>query len=151
MSTRLGLFQFQWFYSPLLSPSLFFSFVIFFTQTVGLLGRVISPSRGRYLHTGQHNHRINAYIDIHALGGFQTHDPSVRASEDSSCLRPSGHCDRRPVPIDIRYTYNIYNGGSLHNNISPPPKKQSRYYCISIFCLSVWGGPESLGIFVSSP
>jgi hypothetical protein len=32
-----------------------------FSQTAGLLGRVISPSRGRYLNTGQHKHRINAY------------------------------------------------------------------------------------------
>jgi hypothetical protein len=32
-----------------------------FSQTVGLLGRVISPSQGRYLNTGQHKHRINAY------------------------------------------------------------------------------------------
>jgi hypothetical protein len=47
----------QWFYSPLLGPGLLFSFVFFFTQTVGLLGRVISPSQGRYLHTGQHKHR----------------------------------------------------------------------------------------------
>jgi hypothetical protein len=44
----------QWLYSPLLGPGLFFSFVIIFTQTLGLLGRVISQSRGRYLHTGQH-------------------------------------------------------------------------------------------------
>jgi hypothetical protein len=42
-------------YSPLLGPGLFFSFVIFFTQTVGLLGWVISPSQGHYLHTGQRN------------------------------------------------------------------------------------------------
>jgi hypothetical protein len=28
---------------------------------------------------------------IHALIGIRTHDPSVRASEDSSCLRPRGH------------------------------------------------------------
>jgi hypothetical protein len=55
----------QWLYSPLLGPGLF-SFVIFFTQTVGLLGRVISPSQGRYLHTGQHKHRVNAHTDIHA-------------------------------------------------------------------------------------
>jgi hypothetical protein len=27
-----------------------------FSQTVGLLGRVISPTQGRYLHTGQHKH-----------------------------------------------------------------------------------------------
>jgi hypothetical protein len=32
-----------------------------FSQTVGLLGRVISPSQGRYLNTGQHKHRINTY------------------------------------------------------------------------------------------
>jgi hypothetical protein len=41
----------------LLGPDLFFSFVIFFTQTVGLLKRGISTSPGCYLHTGQHKHR----------------------------------------------------------------------------------------------
>jgi hypothetical protein len=51
----------QWFYSHLLGPGLFFSFVIFFTQTIGLLGRVISPSLGLYLHTEQHKHRIKAH------------------------------------------------------------------------------------------
>jgi hypothetical protein len=39
-----------------------------------------------------HKHRINA--DIHALIVDRTRYPSVRASEDSSCLRPRGHCDR---------------------------------------------------------
>jgi hypothetical protein len=84
---------------PSLGPGLFFSFVIMFTQSVGLLGRVIIPSQGRYLHTGQHKHRINAHIYIHALSRIQTQDPSVRASEDSSCLRPRGHCDRQDVQI----------------------------------------------------
>jgi hypothetical protein len=64
-------------YSTLLGPGLFLSFVIFFTQTVGLLGRVISPSQGRYLHTGQHEHKINAHTNMHALSGIRTHDPSV--------------------------------------------------------------------------
>jgi hypothetical protein len=32
--------------------------------------------------------------DVHALSGTGTHDPSVRASEDSSCLKPRGHCER---------------------------------------------------------
>jgi hypothetical protein len=40
-----------WLHSPLMGPGLFSSSVIFFTQTVGLLGRVVSPSQGRYLHT----------------------------------------------------------------------------------------------------
>jgi hypothetical protein len=80
----------------LLGTGLFLvSFVIFFSQTEGLLGRVISPSQGRYLHTGQHKHRINAHTDIHALSGIRTHDPSFRTSEDSSCLRTRGHRDRQ--------------------------------------------------------
>jgi hypothetical protein len=83
----------QWLYSSLLGPGFFFSFVIIFTQTVGLLGRVICPSQGRYLHTGQHKHRINVQRDVHPLSGIRTHDPSVWAIEDSSYLRPRGHCD----------------------------------------------------------
>jgi hypothetical protein len=68
----------------MLGPDLFFSFVIFLTQTVGLLGQVISPSQGRYLHTGQHNRRIKAHTNIHVLSGIRTHDPSVRASDNSA-------------------------------------------------------------------
>jgi hypothetical protein len=52
------------------------------------------------LDTEQNKHRINAHnTDIHALSGILTHDPSVRASEDSSCLRPRGHCDRQEACI----------------------------------------------------
>jgi hypothetical protein len=54
---------------------------------------VISPSQGRYLHAGQHKHRINAHTDIYAMSGIRTHDPSVRVSEDSSCLRLLGYLD----------------------------------------------------------
>jgi hypothetical protein len=42
----------------------------------------------------KHKHRINVYIDVHASSWIQTHDPSFRASEESSCLRTSGCCDR---------------------------------------------------------
>jgi hypothetical protein len=42
-------------------------------HSVGPLGRVISPSQGLYL----------TNTDIHTLSGIRTHDPSVRASEDS--------------------------------------------------------------------
>jgi hypothetical protein len=58
-----------------------------FSETVELFGRVISPSQGRYLNTGQHKHRINAYThtpNTHAFSGIRTHDPSVQAS----------YCDR---------------------------------------------------------
>jgi hypothetical protein len=70
------------------------SFVISFTQSVGLLGRVIRPSQGRYLHTQDNTNSINAYIDIPASSGIRTHEPSISASEDSSCLRPRDHRDR---------------------------------------------------------
>jgi hypothetical protein len=53
------------------------------TQSVGLLGRGISPSQGIYLHTEQHKHRINTHnTDIHVLSGIRIHDPSVWANED---------------------------------------------------------------------
>jgi hypothetical protein len=68
-----------------------------FSQTVGLLGRVISPSQGRYLNIRQHK-RIHT-PNIHALSGIKTHDPSVRASEDSSCLRPRGYCHRLKLSV----------------------------------------------------
>jgi hypothetical protein len=71
-----------------------FSAFYSYTQSVGLLGRGISPSQGRYLHTEQHKHRINVHTDVHICSRIRTHDPSVRASEDSSCLRPRGHCYR---------------------------------------------------------
>jgi hypothetical protein len=43
--------------------------------------------------TQTQNKRIHK-PNIHALYGIGTHDPSVRASEDSSCLRSRGQCDR---------------------------------------------------------
>jgi hypothetical protein len=67
--------------------------VIFFTQTVGLHGRVISPSQGRYLHTELQRQNKRAQTSM-PLSGIRTHDPSVRTSADSSCLRPRGYCDR---------------------------------------------------------
>jgi hypothetical protein len=38
------------------------------------------------------NKRIHT-PNIHVLSGTGTHDPSVRESEDSSCLRALGYCD----------------------------------------------------------
>jgi hypothetical protein len=51
-----------------------------FSQSVGLLGRVISPSQGRYLNTGQHKHRINACTQQTSMAwvGFK---PTIPAFE----------------------------------------------------------------------
>jgi hypothetical protein len=42
---------------PFVRPWPLLQFRNHFLQSVGLLGRVISPSQGRYLHTGQHKLR----------------------------------------------------------------------------------------------
>jgi hypothetical protein len=70
---------FHWLYSPIGPWLLFFSFMIIL-QTVGLLGRVISPSQGFYLNTGQHKHRINTYTHQTSMSsvGFE---PTIPASE----------------------------------------------------------------------
>jgi hypothetical protein len=77
-----------------------------YTQSVELLGRGISRSQGRYLHTGQHKHRIKAHnTDIHALSGIRTHDPSGRTS---------GHCDRQKEKV---VNQNIFHEAVLEEYI----------------------------------
>jgi hypothetical protein len=49
-----------WLYSPLFGLGRFSSILIY-TQSVGLLGRGISPSQSRYIQIGQHKHRINLH------------------------------------------------------------------------------------------
>jgi hypothetical protein len=114
------LFIHQWLYSPLLGPGLFFSFVIFLAQKAGLLAREISLSQDRYLHAGQHKHRINAHTNIHALSETRTHDPSVWAGEDGSCYAGvtfliikvreyHRHCCRF---VEKRFLYRLYDNGN---------------------------------------
>jgi hypothetical protein len=45
----------------------------------------------------------NAHTDIHASSVIRTHDPSVRVSEDNSCLWPRRHCDRHSHRIKVSY------------------------------------------------
>jgi hypothetical protein len=56
--------------------------------SVVLLGRGISPSQGRYLHTKEHKHRVNAQTSMPRVG-FE-----LTAGEDGSCIRQRDHCDR---------------------------------------------------------
>jgi hypothetical protein len=71
-----------WLFQPIQGPVLLFSSVIIFSQMVGLPRRVISLSQGRYLNTGQHKHRINAYTHQTSIPwvGFETRSqhPSER-------------------------------------------------------------------------
>jgi hypothetical protein len=79
---------------PALSgPRPLIHFLNHFSQTVGLLVRVISPSQGRYLNKGLHKHRMNTYTHqtpMLCVGFART----IPAFEDSSCLRLRRYCDR---------------------------------------------------------
>jgi hypothetical protein len=55
--------------------------------------RPAARSLPTYRTTQTENKRAHTYIQ--ALSGIGTHDPRFRASEDSSCLRRSGQCDRQ--------------------------------------------------------
>jgi hypothetical protein len=73
-------------------PRLLFQFLGSIRHLVGLHGGGISPAQGLYLHrTTQHR---KTQTNIHAPSRIRICDPSVRAAEDSPCLRPLGHWDR---------------------------------------------------------
>jgi hypothetical protein len=85
--------------TAVVGPGRFFS-LLFYLQWVGLLGRMISSSQGLYLNTQDNTKTQNKHIcipNIHALSWIRTHDHSVRASDDGSCLRPLGYRDRGTV------------------------------------------------------
>jgi hypothetical protein len=72
----------------------FFSFVIYI-QSVGLLGR--GSARRKATTCTQNNTNMEyTHTNVHASSGIWSHDLSVRASEDGSCLRPRNCCDRHP-------------------------------------------------------
>jgi hypothetical protein len=79
-----------------------------FTQSVGLLGWGISPLQGCCLHVGQH---------IHVSSGIRTHNPSVWAGEDSSCLRPCSHCDQPPIQLPARGAKAAWEQMQLHRKM----------------------------------
>jgi hypothetical protein len=72
--------------SPL-GPGLFFSFMIIFTDGRALWtgDHLVARPLPTHTTTQTQNKRINT-PSIHALCGIRTHDPSFRASEESSCL-----------------------------------------------------------------
>jgi hypothetical protein len=70
----------QWIYSPSMGPGPFFSFVIIFTQSAELFGRVISPSQGRYLHTGQHKQNKRTQTSMLRMG-FESTNPAFEGAK----------------------------------------------------------------------
>jgi hypothetical protein len=89
-----------------------------FSQTVGLLGRVISPSQGRYLDTGQHKHRINSYTHETSMFwvGFE---PTIPASERAKIVHA---LDRAAAVTGLLQIYGSVKYKSL-------PLKQNQWVC----------------------
>jgi hypothetical protein len=103
-----------WLYSHFVGSWPLFQFLILY-----IVGR--TPGTGdqpvaRPLPTPRTTQTQNKHTDIHALSGIRTYDPSVRASEDSSCLRPRGHYDRpRFYCTEYRMRKYIYITFSITN------------------------------------
>jgi hypothetical protein len=81
--------------SPIQAPGLLFSSVNFFTdgRTPWTSHQFVPRPLLKHRTTQTQNKHIHT-SNIHALSGIRTHKHSVRASEDSSCLRPRSYCDR---------------------------------------------------------
>jgi hypothetical protein len=71
-----------------LGPGVWFLRFMIILQTLGLLGRVISSSQGRYLNTGQHRHRINTYTHQTSMCsvGFETTIPASKRAKTVHAL-----------------------------------------------------------------
>jgi hypothetical protein len=85
---------------------------------------VISPSQGRYLHTGQHKHKINVDTNIGFLSGIRTHDPAFKREKVVNAL------DRAATVIGTRSMFNIFSlvlESKIRVNTRPNDSKEKRY------------------------
>jgi hypothetical protein len=77
------------------SIKLFVSLQFLNPKTIGRTRWTRNHPVARPLPTQDNTNSEQRQTDIHALSRIRTHNPSVRASEHSSCGRPRGHCDRQ--------------------------------------------------------
>jgi hypothetical protein len=79
----------------------FFSFLILYTVSRTPWTGDQPVARPLPTHRTQTQNKRTQYTHP-CLRWDSTHDPSVRASIDSACLRPRGHCDqRRPIKVSF--------------------------------------------------
>jgi hypothetical protein len=79
------------------------------------------------------------------LSGIRTHDLSVGAGEDSSCLRPRGHCDRLlPYAHNSVREYSLFFGTHF-NFISKRPVYKVFGLCTKSLVFPFCGRRMSLG------
>jgi hypothetical protein len=95
LSARCILLFFNGSFQPIEGPDLLSSSVITLHRRQDSLGgdRPVVRLLPTHRTTQTQNTRIDT-PNIKVLSGIWTHNPNVRASEDSSGLRPRGYCDR---------------------------------------------------------
>jgi hypothetical protein len=96
----------QWLYSLLLGPGLFLQFRNLFYTDGGPPWTSDQPIARPPPTQRTTQTQKNAHTDIHALSEIRTHDHSVRAREDSLCLRPRGHRYRQCHRIQAKNLWN---------------------------------------------
>jgi hypothetical protein len=84
---------------PLWTLAAFFIFLIY-TQSVELLGRGISPSHGRYLHTEQHEHK-RTQISMPRVG----FEPTIPVFERANTI----HALDRAATVIGKFTCTLVN------------------------------------------
>jgi hypothetical protein len=116
-----------------MDPGLFFSFTIIFTdgRTPWASDQLVARPLPKYRTTQTQNKHIHT-LNIHALCEIRTHDPSFRASEDSSCLRPLSYCDRQYCSLP---THELDKAVWCNNNLYISFTKKNEY--ISKYCY-IW-------------
>jgi hypothetical protein len=89
---------------PHSGPRPLIQFCNHFSQAVGLFGRVISPSKGLYLNTGQHKHRINAYTPeiSRPWMGFE---PTIPACERAKTVHALDRADTVTGKYTLSWKY----------------------------------------------
>jgi hypothetical protein len=68
-----------------------------YTQSVGLLGRGMSPSQGRYLHIVQHKQNKRTETSMPRVGFEPTISVFERVKMVHVLDRSAGHCDRHRI------------------------------------------------------
>jgi hypothetical protein len=68
----------------------------------------------RPLPTQDNTNTEHTQTNIHALSGVRTHDPSIRAGENSSCLRKRCHSDRDHLYTPLE---TILYGSLIHTDL----------------------------------
>jgi hypothetical protein len=90
---------------PLVRPWLLFQFHNNFIQMVGLLGRGISTSQGRYLHTEQHKQNERTHTSMPPMG----FEPTTPVFERAKTFHAIYHAAAAMDTINKHHLYICYH------------------------------------------